>query len=171
MKKLLLSACLLAVFFSCTKTDTSRPTSSFGQGVSGMNFTYNKGYTFFFDRPGGIKDSDFVIFHSNGSVTEVSSFFDSGSYTYPDSVTYVVNTSYDQNIVWQNISGVNLFTFYPIYDSLRHDTLGHHINYFLHDYLISDVVSVYKAGGYALLQVTPTLGDSTSGVTGSVILQ
>ena len=162
MKKFILAACILLAFFSCNKSTDTRPTSSFGQGVAGLGFNYNKAHIFYFVRS-GIRDSDFVIFHPNGSVTEVSNRFDSGSYLYPDSLTYVVNTSYDNNITWENLTGIDLFAFYPIYDSLR---TGKH--FLLHDYLVNEVVNLYRNNGNQSpnIQVTPTLADSTASVTG-----
>ncbi len=164
MKKIFLAAFLLVSFFACKKTDTARPTSSYGQGVSGLGFSYTRSFTFYFYR-NFVKDSDFVIFHPNGTITEVSNRFDSGSYTYPDSLTYTVNAGYDENVTWINIPNVNLLTLYPIFDSVRY-----HKSFPLHDYLATEVVSIYKSGGmpHASFQVTPVRSDSTFGITGVI---
>jgi hypothetical protein len=131
-----------------------------------MHLTYNKAYIFYFDRStaaGTIRDSDRVIFRANGTVSEVSHRFDSGSYTYPDTFTYAVNTSFDYDIDFENIPHTLLFNFYPSDDSLR--------GFLLHDYLRNGVVSVFRsrgATGNSNLKVTPTITDSTALVTGFV---
>jgi len=165
MKRIIVSVCILMSFFACKKSDSTRPTSSYGQGVTGMSFTYNKAYIFFFQRA-GIRDSDRVIFHPNGTVTEVSHRFDSSSYTYPDSLTFTVNTSYDAGIVWENVPNVNLFTFYPIFLAPIPGK-----TFLLHDYLRTDVINIYKTSGtnYSIMEVTPTMpADSTVHVDGYV---
>ncbi len=164
MRNILLIILSVAVFASCTKKDDTRPTSSYAQGVSGMGYKYNKGLLFRVSR-NGVVDSGYIIFHTNGTVTEVSGKFDSSSYTFPDSLTYTLNTSYDGSIVWQNIPSGNVFCMYPTYDT---STYGKH--FILHEYLRDEVVIATKAGSfnYTALQFTPTKADSTAAMWGAI---
>ncbi|NDC40717.1 MAG: hypothetical protein EBZ77_04070 [Chitinophagia bacterium] len=165
MKKLLLLSLLLLTFFACKKEDNKEVTS-YSKAVEGMGYRYNKAYVFYLDRStinGTVRDSDFVIFRSNGSITEVGNRFDSGSYVYPDTLTYVVNTSFNSGIFWNNNPNINLMNLYPLYDGVR--------GFLLHDYLNTSVVSLYRPVGSSALNailVTPTLTDSVAKVTGFV---
>ncbi len=167
MKKLLLLSSLFVVFFACKKDDKTRHISNYGQAVDSMNFVFNKTYIFYFDRStaaGTRRDSDRVIFRANGTISEVANRFDSGSYTYPDTLTFPVNTSFDYDVNFQNMPNQSLFNFYPIADSIR--------GYLLHDYLNNAVVSVFRTrgtNGTANLKVVPTIADSTSSVVGFII--
>ncbi|MBC7554027.1 MAG: hypothetical protein H7257_08610 [Taibaiella sp.] len=166
MKKLLLISGIFVAFFACKKEDKLRQTSSYGQAIDSMNLSYEKTYIFHFNRntPGGmVHDSDRILFHTNGTVTEVSNRFDSSSYTFPDSLVYAVNTSFDYNISWNNIPNALLFNFYPLHDSVR--------GFLLHDYLNTCAVSVFTSRGSTgpnQIKVTPTLADSTVTVTGYI---
>ncbi len=162
MKKLLILCSLFIVFFSCKK-DNKRDTSSYGQAVEGLSLSYNHAYIFFFIR-NNVIDSDRVIFHQNGTITEVSNRFDSGSYSYPDSLTYTVNTSFDNGIIWNNIPGTMLMSFYPIYEAINPSK-----HFLLHDYLNNEVVELYKTkGSFALPSILNinTAEDSVYTITG-----
>ena len=166
MKKLLLVGSLFIAFFACTKEDKTRHISSYGQAIDSMHLSYNKAYIFYFDRStfaGTVRDSDRVIFRSNGTISEVSHKFDSGSYTYPDTFTYAVNTSFDYDVDFNNIPNTLLFNFYPADDSIR--------GFLLHDYLRNAVVSVFRSKGstgFSNIKVTPTIPDSIAIVSGFV---
>jgi hypothetical protein len=165
MRKLLILSCALSLLFACKK-DTKRPAANYNQAVEGMGFSYNKAYTFYFERSsaaGFTRDSDFVIFRSNGAVTEVSNRFDSGSFVFPDTITYVVNASYDANIYWNLYPNVTLFSMYPLYGNAK--------GFLLHDYLNTSVVSLFKSSGIGSktqIKVFPTLKDSVATVTGFI---
>ena len=166
MKKLLLISSIFIAFFACKKDTNLRTSSTYGQAIDSMHLSYNHTYVFHFFRTtdsGQVHDSDRLLFHTNGTVTEISNRFDSGSYTFPDSLIYAVNTSFDFNIMWNNIPNALLFNFYPLHDSAK--------GFLLHDYLNTCVVSVFNTRGSTGLNqilVTPTLADSTAKVTGYV---
>lgn len=167
MKKLLLSLCLVAGFFSCKKSDDTRTETVYGKAVQSMGFAYNKTYLFYFERTvGGVTtvDSDRVLFRSNGTITEVSHYYDITSHTYPDSLTYAVNTSFDDNINWMQIPNAQVLSFYPIHDTVR--------GYLLHDYLNNSVVTLsrvrYDNASYKQLNVIHAVSDSSSYVVGYV---
>ena len=165
MRKLLLLSCLFIAFFACKK-DTIRTATSYGTALDSMNLSYNKTYIFYFQRTAsGVTtlDSDRVVFNSNGTVTEVAKRFDSSNYTYPDSVNFPVNTSFDYGINWNQIPDALVFTFNPVRDSVR--------GYVFHDYLNTDVVTLYKtksASSTIQILVTHALPDSASYVSGWV---
>ena len=167
MKKLLLLSCLFVAFFACKK-DNTRKISGYGLAIDSMHLSYDHTYFFFFQRtatPGGVTiiDSDRVLFRANGTITEVSSYFDSASYTFPDSINFPVNTSFDYNINWNQIPAACVFTFNPVHDSTR--------GFLFHDYLNSDVVYLYRTTNKASqtqIRVTHALPDSTSYVDGFV---
>lgn len=131
-----------------------------------MRFEYNKPYLFFFERTIGSVttiDSDRVLFRANGTVTEVANRYDPLSNTYPDSLTYTVNTSFDYNITWGQVPNALVFSFYPIRDSVR--------GYLLHDYLNTSVVAAYRVkddrtSPNTSFWVTHAVSDSTSWVRG-----
>ncbi len=167
MKRSLLVLCLVTVFFSCKKTDDTRTEAVYSKAVPSMGFAYNKTYMFYFQRTvGGVStlDSDRVLFRANGTVTEVSHRYDITSHTYPDSLTYVVNASFDDNINWMQIPSAQVFSFYPIHDSVR--------GFLLHDYLNNSVVTLarvrYDNASDKQLNVIHALPDSTSYVDGYV---
>ena len=159
MKKIFLVFALFMAFFACKK-DPGATTFTYNQAIDSLHLTYNHGYTIHFTR-NGINDSDFVIFHSNGTVSEVSHYFDYGSYTYPDTMTYAVTTSFDYNITWNQIPNALVMTFYPIKDTIK--------GYLMHDYLNTDVMYLYQSlNNRTSYQIkwTPTLPDTTSVTTG-----
>jgi hypothetical protein len=166
MKKLLVLACLFVALFSCKKEDSSRQVTNYSKAVEGMGFKYNRAYVFYFDREtisGSVRDSDFVIFRANGQITEVANRFDSGSFVFPDTLTYIVNTSYDYGIYWNLSPNTMLFNMYPLYDNVK--------GFLLHDYLNTSVVSVFRPAGSSEInniKVTPTMSDSIAKVTGFV---
>ncbi len=165
MKKILLLCSLFFIFFACKKSD-KRESSSYGQACDAMHFTFDKPYTFFFQR-NNRQDSDFVIFHANGSVSEVSNRFDSGSYTFPDTLVYTLNTSFDNGIFWNNIPNVQLFTLYP----LPYESLVPGKRFLLHDYLLNEVIFLYKgtvSGGRPYISSAQTVEDSVFAITGYV---
>lgn len=169
MKKLVLFSFLLVSLYSCQK-DKTRQTQSYGQGVEGLGLSYNKAYILFFDRQvGGVtrSDSDRVIFYPNGTVTEISNYFDSGSYVFRDSINYPVNTSFSSGIYYNNIADVSLFTIYPDFDTTRYAR-----RFLLRDYLRASTVNLYRAkgntAGLRYIQVTHSASDSVSVVTGRV---
>ena len=169
MKKILLLSCLFIAFFSCKK-DKTRKVSGYGQAIDSMQLSYNHTYLFFFQRTataGGatITDSDRIIFLPNGTITEVSKRFDSASYTFPDSINFPVNTSFDNNINWNQIPQALVFAFNPIHDSVR--------GYLFHDYLNTDIVTIFRSHANSAtdpnhILVTHALPDSTSYVTGYI---
>lgn len=166
MRKLLVLSCLFFGLWSCKKSDDTRVVSNYGKAIDSMGLAYNQTYLFFFERSNGSVttiDSDRVIFRSNGTVTEVANRYDPLSNTYPDTLTYTVNTSFDYNINWSQIPNALVFSFYPIHDSVR--------GYLLHDYLNNSVVSAYRIkDDHSTLQtnfiVTHAVSDSSSYVTG-----
>lgn len=167
MKKILLLCCLFSAFFACKKADNVRTVSGYGQAIDSMKLSYNQTYLFFFERTiSGVTtvDSDRVLFRSNGTVTEVKNRYDILSHTYPDTMTYAINTSFDYNINWAQIPNALVFSLYPIHDSIR--------GYLLHDYLNTDVVCVYRTIHDDLvnnkLKVIHALPDSGSYVIGYI---
>ncbi len=167
MKKLLLLSCLFISFFACKKEDNIRTASVYGQAIDSMHLSYNHTYMFFFQRTvGGVStiDSDRVLFRSNGTISEVSSRYDIASHTYPDTLNYSINTSFDYNINWSQIPNALVFSFYPIHDSVR--------GFLLHDYLNSSVVTLYRIkydpSTQNSIKVTNAVPDSTAYVWGYV---
>jgi TRAP-type uncharacterized transport system substrate-binding protein len=156
MRNLALLGVLLVVLFSCNK-DNTRQVSNFGVAIDSMHLNYNQSYVIRMYR-NGVLDSDFVIFHPNSTVTEISNRFDSSSYTFPDTTIYTVNTSFDYNKNWALVPGANLFAFYPINDTVNH---AHH--YVLHDYITSEVVYLYNsinANKVVNIKTSPVRSDS-----------
>ncbi len=167
MKKILLLCCLFSAFFACKKEDNTRTVSGYGQAIDSMYLSYNHTYLFFFERTvGGVTtvDSDRVLFRSNGTVSEVRNYYDILSHTYPDTITYTINTSFDYNINWSQVPNALLFSAYPIHDSVR--------GYLLHDYLNNDVVCMYRTLNDVTsnnqIKVIHALPDSTSYVFGYI---
>lgn len=169
MKKLLLFALLSTAFFACKK-DKTRTVGSYGQGIDSLGLRYNKTYIISLSRTVGgatVTDTDRVIFNANGSVTEISNRFDRSSYTYPDTLTFPINTSFDYGIYWNQIPGAIVLNFYPTYDSVRVNK-----QFLLHDYITRSTLSIYKStgftGDYPMIKVTHTATDSTSEVIGLI---
>ncbi len=167
MKKILLLCCLFSAFLACKKADNTRTVSGYGQAIDSMNLSYNKTYLFFFERTvGGVTtvDSDRVLFRSNGTVSEVKNRYDFLSHTYPDTITYAINTSFDYNINWAQVPNALVFSAYPIHDSVR--------GYLLHDFLNTDVVILFRTTADRAanneIRVIHALPDSASYVFGYV---
>lgn len=165
MKKLLVLSCALLTLFACKKSDDTRSATVYGKGIEDMGLAYNHTYLFYFNRTiGGVTtvDSDRVLFRSNGTVSEVANVYDILSHTYPDTLTFAVNTSFDNGITWNQIPNAQVFSFYPVHDSTR--------GYLLHDYLNSGVVSIFKVKGdntsNIQLRVVHASSDSASYVDG-----
>ncbi len=146
MKKIVLPLVLLVAMYgmiACNKQDDTRTTSTLGVGIGAMGLSFNKVYPLYImkDSAGNTyRDSTFLIFRSNGSLTEVKYVFDSGSYTYPDSLTYVVNPSFVQGVTWNHIPNVQLLTIYPTYDTNKKT-----IVFPVFEYLRKGTVNMYKA--------------------------
>lgn len=166
MKKLLLLSCLFVGLWSCKKNDDTRVESNYNKAIDSMGLVYNQPYLFFFERTVGSVttiDSNRVVFRSNGTITEVANHYDPLSNTYPDSLTYRINTSFDYNINWGQIPNALVFSFYPLHDSVR--------GYLLHDYLNNSVVAAYRikddhASPNTMFKVIHAVSDSTSYVFG-----
>lgn len=165
MKKLLFLGCIITGLFACSKTDKTRTVSNFNKGVEALHFQYDKTYILHFWRTavnGNVThDSDRVLFHSNGTVSEIGHRFDSSSYTFPDTFVYTVNASFDYNINWNNIPSAMVLNFYPTADTPR--------GFLMHDYLNTCVVSLFNTVGNTgdnQLLVTPTLADTTAKIGG-----
>lgn len=164
MKRILLISCLFVAFFSCKKDDT-RTATVYSKAIEDMGLTYNKTYIFYVERNNGTVttvDSDRVLFRSNGTVSEVSSYYDWTSHTYPDTLNYAVNTSFDNGINWMQIPDAQVFSFYPVHDTVK--------GYLMHDFLNTGVVAFYKIKGDAstgaLFRVIQASSDSTAYVSG-----
>ena len=161
MKRILLACALFVGLFSCKK-DSTPHVYNYTQAIDSLHISYNHAYTLFFQRNSGALDSDFIIFHPNGTVSEISNFYDWGSHTFPDTMTYTVNTSFDYAVNWNQIPDALVFTFYPIRDSIR--------GYRLHDYLNTEIMYLYQSKSYTSSYLTKFLptqpSDSTAVVTG-----
>lgn len=167
MKKILLVCCLFATFLACKKETNTRVGTVYGQAIDSMRLSYNHTYLFFFERTSGsvtTLDSDRVLFRSNGTISEVANHYDLLSHTYPDTINYAVNTSFDNDITLYQVPKASVFTFFPLHEARS--------GYLLHDFLITDVVSVYRSKdndkANNLFKVIHASQDSNSVVTGYI---
>ena len=170
MNKVVLALISAICLFAACKKDKNRTAGTYGQGIDSMKIAYNRTYILYINRNfAGISksDSDRIIFNPNGSITEISNRFDSSSYTFPDTISFSVNTSFDNGIYWNQISGAMVLNFYP-----SHDTAVTGKHFLFYDYLRNGTVSLFRSAGYSgkntLVQVTHSLPDSVSIVNGYI---
>lgn len=158
----------MGVLFSCQKTPQTH-IFNFSQAIDSMQLAYNHGYTLYVQRNNGgsiTTDSDFVIFHQDGTISEIANVYSLASHTYPDTLTFKANTSYDDKIMWDQVPNSLVFGFYPIYDTVK--------GYLMHDYLNHEIMYLYQGNNYhaqTLMKCLPatlpnTTPDSTAVITG-----